>query len=71
MESLNKHYGGTVHYQIAEVQAQLGNTDAAIAALEEAWLGRDSGLTSMQVDPFLDPIRNDARFSAIVRRAFG
>ena len=70
IDALRKNYGETVHYQVAEVYAQLGDTDKAIAALEAAWPARDSGLTTIQVDPFLDPLRQDPRFSSIVGRVF-
>ena len=56
------------NFQIAEVLAQLGRTDEALAALEKAWTSRDSGLTTILVDPLLDPLRDDPRFEAIVER---
>ena len=68
IDGLKKHYGDTVQYQLAQVYAQLGDRDNAIAALEAGWSARDSGLTSMQVDPFLDPLRQDPRFKAIEGR---
>lgn len=71
IQGLEKRYGDTVHYQLAEIYAQLGDGDKAIANLEAAWLVRDSGLATLQVDPFLDPVRNDPRFSKIAARLFG
>ncbi len=70
VDALRKTYGDTVNYQFAEIYAQLGKTDEAIQALQTALSKRDSGLAAMQVDPFLDPIRSDARFEAIRRRLF-
>ena len=55
---------------LLEVYAQLGMTDQGIQALEAAWSERDSGLGSIRVDPFLDPLRNDPRFSRIAARLF-
>jgi len=69
--AIQKRYGDAANYQIAEVYAQLGDTDKSIAALDAAWTNRDSGLASMLGDPFLDPVRNDPRFRAIANRVFG
>jgi serine/threonine-protein kinase len=71
IESLQRTYGDTINYQVAELYAQLEERDKAISALEKAWSARDSGLAAMQVDPFLDPVREDSRFGAIVQRVFG
>jgi serine/threonine-protein kinase len=71
LERLRREYGETVAYQEAEIYAQLGDRDKAIEALERAWSSRDSGLSAVQVDPFLDPIRNDPRLDAIAKRVFG
>lgn len=56
------------NFQVAELLAQMGRKDEAIAALERAWINRDSGLTMMRADPLLDPLRDDPRFEEIVRR---
>jgi hypothetical protein len=45
--------------------------DEATAALNVAWETRDTGLAAMQVDTFMDPVRNDQRFLAIRRQVFG
>ena len=71
IESLKGRYGDTVSYQLAQVYAQVGENDKAISELEAAWTKRDAGLASLQVDPFLDPLRKDPRFVAIARRVFG
>jgi len=59
---------GSLSYQFAEVYAQRGETDLAIAALELAYRSADPGLTLVRGDPFLDPIRGDPRFKALVDR---
>ena len=69
--AIEKRYGDAANYQLGEIYAQLGDTDKSIAALEAAWTKRDSGLASMLVDPFLDPVRNDPRFRRIAARVFG
>jgi tetratricopeptide (TPR) repeat protein len=71
VQAMQKRYGDAANYQYAQVYAQLGMTDKAIAALDTAWSKRDSGLGGMLVDPFIDPIRNDPRFSVIAKRLFG
>ena len=56
------------NFQYAEVFAQDGQTNEAIAALERAWRARDPGLAFMNVDALLDPVRTDPRFQAIAAR---
>lgn len=70
LQLLRKDFPDTSNYQFGQIYSQLGDKDQAIGALEEAWRTRDSGLTSARVDPFLDPVRPDPRFQAIVRRVF-
>ena len=70
IDTIRKRYGDAANYQYAEIYAQLGMVDQGIAALETAWKKRDSGLTSMLVDPFVDPLRSDARFGTIAKRVF-
>jgi tetratricopeptide (TPR) repeat protein len=59
---------GSLSYQFAEVYAQRGETDLAIEALELAYRSADPGLTLSRGDPFLDPIRGDPRFKALMAR---
>ena len=70
IRAIGKRYGDAANYQYAEVYAQLDMTDEGIQALEVAWAKRDSGLGSIRVDPFLDPLRSDPRFSRIAARLF-
>lgn len=71
LQALAKGYGETVNFQNAEIYAQMGDADAAIHALQLGVAKRDSGVGAIQVDPFLDPVRNDPRFAPIVRQVFG
>jgi hypothetical protein len=50
------------------VHAYRGDVDAAFAALDEAYEKRDSGITLLLGDPYLDNIRDDPRFEAMVER---
>lgn len=60
--------GDNSTYQQAQILAQIGRKDDAVAALERAVQLRDSGVTAVLVDPLLDPIREDPRFAAVVKR---
>jgi tetratricopeptide (TPR) repeat protein len=60
--------GDTGSYQYAQVRAQAGQTDAAFADLQAALRARDPGLIYTKTDPFLDPIRSDPRYAAVIRR---
>jgi serine/threonine-protein kinase len=53
-------------YQFAQIYAQRGKIDQAIARLTKAVRIHDSGLRSLPTDPFLDPLRNDSRFKALL-----
>jgi TolB-like protein/Tfp pilus assembly protein PilF len=60
--------GDRVLYQQAQVLAQWGRLDPAIAALARARELGDSGLIYARNDPFLDPLRDDARFIQLLNR---
>jgi serine/threonine-protein kinase len=65
---MQKSMGDAAYFQYAQVFAQQGRIDDAIAALEAGWRKRDSGLAFLQIDRMLDPLRKDARFQAIMKR---
>jgi TolB-like protein len=58
--------GDAAMYQQAEVMAQWGRTDEALARLDRARAIGDSGLIMVATDPLLDPISKDARFLRLV-----
>ena len=68
LKAIEQNLGDAANYQYAQIAAQLGQTDRAIAYLEEAWNKRDPGLAGIRVDPFLDPIRKDPRLDRIALR---
>ena len=68
MARMRQLYGVGMSYQYSEIQAQLGDTGRALAELENAVRAKDAGLLYLKVDPFLDPIRNDPRYTALVRQ---
>jgi tetratricopeptide (TPR) repeat protein len=65
---LQQVFGETANYQYAEIYAQRGDKDRALAALDHAWAIRDPGLTNLKIDVFVDPLRNEPRFAALERR---
>jgi len=55
-------------YQRAGFYFMTGNTDAAYAALQDAYRERSWWLVTMLVDPGFDGIRNEPRFQDLARR---
>jgi TolB-like protein/Tfp pilus assembly protein PilF len=64
---LQSQVGDSAAYQQAEVLAQWGRGPEAMERLERAWQVGDSGLTYAPTDPFLDPLRSNARFQALLK----
>lgn len=60
--------GDRESYQYSSILAQLGDKDAAFDALDRAWEIRDAGLTGLKTDPYLDPLRSDPRYAALLRK---
>lgn len=54
--------------QYAEIYAQLGDLDDSFMSLDKAVGVRDPGLQLLKPDPFLDPIRRDPRYAALLKR---
>ena len=71
IQTIDKRYGDSAPYQHAQIYAQVDLVDRAFAALDAAWRKKDPGLASVQVDPFLDPLRKDSRLATITARVFG
>jgi serine/threonine-protein kinase len=59
---------GAVRYQIAQIRAQLGQTDLVFAELDNAMAVKDPGLIYLKMDPFMDPIRGDPRYATWISR---
>lgn len=61
--------GGTGSYvQQAEIHAQLGQKERALAELKKAFGYRDNALMGIRWDPWLDPLRGDSRFADLVSK---
>ena len=65
---LRQLYQDAASYQYAQIYAQMGEKDLAFAALDRGWQIRDSGLLRIKTDPYLDPLRDDPRYAALLRK---
>jgi len=68
LAAIKTEQGDSTAYQYAGIYAQWGDIPKALEWLENAYKLRDPGLTSLRVDPFLDPLRNEPRFKDIERK---
>ena len=68
LDSLIKLAANSLAYQIAEVYAWRGEKDQAMQWLERAYQQHDGGLTYLAYDRYLDKLRGDARFRALLAR---
>lgn len=64
--TLRSELGDSALYQQAEVLAQWGRADNALAALEKGHRIGDSGMIYVATDPLLDPLRSQPRFINII-----
>jgi eukaryotic-like serine/threonine-protein kinase len=55
-------------FNAAEAWAQLGETDKALASLEQACAKRGYGISYLKVNPNLDPLRAHPRFQELLRQ---
>ena len=68
LAELRQREGDFGNFNYALIYAQLGDKEAAFTALERAWQVRDSWLLGVKASPFLDPLRSDPRYAALVRK---
>jgi len=64
-ELVDKHAQDSA-YQIAEVFGWYGNKDKAFEWLERAYQQRDGGLANVKVDPLLESVHGDPRYTALL-----
>jgi len=55
-------------YQIAEVYAYRGEPDKAFEWLDRAYEQRDAGLRSLKIDPHMNSLRRDQRYSDLLKK---
>jgi len=68
VSQIRKVSGDSAMFQYAQVYAQALQFDRAFEALERGLAVKDPGVTGVRTDPFLDPIRRDPRYSALVKK---
>jgi TolB-like protein/Tfp pilus assembly protein PilF len=67
LAEMRNEFGEKSHYQYAQIYAQWGEADKALAELREARAKDDSGLVMMRVDPMLTPLRKRPEFSDLLK----
>jgi TolB-like protein/tetratricopeptide (TPR) repeat protein len=68
LAELRQREGDMANFYYALIYAQLGDKEAAFAALDRAWKVGDSSLLGIKVNPFLDPLRSDPRYRTLVEK---
>jgi adenylate cyclase len=68
LDDLIAEEGEAAAYQYAQVYAQWGETERALAALENAWEIGDPGIIMLNVDKRLDPLRDQPRFVSLMEK---
>jgi hypothetical protein len=58
----------TPAYFIASIYGELGEKERAFDWLQRGYDERDPQVAYLLVDPFMDPLRSDSRFDALVRK---
>lgn len=68
LQTLISTMGESASFQIAVVYAQWGDADNAMSWLERGYIIRDPGLQGIGFSTLFDPIREDTRFQAFLRK---
>jgi tetratricopeptide (TPR) repeat protein len=68
LDELIARFGHSGAYQIAETYAWFGQPDKAFEWLDRAYAQRDGGLTAIKFDMLLRSLRNDPRYTAMLRK---
>ena len=67
-EEMERRYGDAAAYQLAVINAQWGDADAAFRWLDRAIEARDPGVSYLLGDDLMDPLRGDPRFQQALER---
>lgn len=65
-DRLVETYGEAALYQQAQVVAQWGQNEEALALLGRAFQKKDSGMLLMENDPLMDPLRGEPEFDRLL-----
>jgi serine/threonine-protein kinase len=65
---IQKVSGDAAMFQYAQIYAQARQLDRAFDALEKGLAVKDPGVTGVRTDPFLEPIRRDPRYPALINK---
>lgn len=68
LAELRQRDGDMANFSYAAIYAQVGDKEAAFAALNRAWEVRDASLLDVKVNAYIDPLRSDPRYTALVRK---
>ena len=68
LDALIKAYGFNAAYQIAQAYAWRGERDKAFEWLDRAFVQRDGGLAEVKYDPLLRRLRDDPRYTALLKK---
>jgi len=70
IQQLQEHLrsGDVGRYEIGIIYSGLGDKQQAFKWLEESYSAHDVGLLFLKIDPCVDPLRSDPRFSDLERR---
>lgn len=68
LQHLRQLYGDAATYPTVLIYVQRGDSKQALDALDHAFAVRDAGLAYIQMDPFIDPLRQQPRFQALRKK---
>jgi hypothetical protein len=68
LDAMKARYAHSFPYQIALVHAWRGERDLAFEWLEKAYAQRDAGLSSLKSSVLLRKLRQDQRYTALLRK---
>ena len=68
VDTLTRSNSYTTPLLLARIYAGLGDNDQAMAWLEKVYADRSESVVWLKVDPTFDPMRRDARFTALLAK---